>query len=69
MPPYPGMTAADKKREDEYRAEDDFRTLERAEEVRTDKSRHQRALGHGRKKVGQIQRVLKGRSAGRRRSR
>ena len=33
------MTAADKKREDDYRAEDDLRTLERAEEVRGDANR------------------------------
>lgn len=32
-------TTADKKREDDYRAEDDLRTLERAEEVRGDGNR------------------------------
>lgn len=68
-PSAPSMTAADKKREDDYRAESDFDTLQRSEEVRADKSRHQRALTHGRKKIGQMQRVMKGRSAGRRRSR
>lgn len=35
------MSAADKKREDDYRAEDDLRTLERAEEVRGDSNRMQ----------------------------
>lgn len=33
------MTAADKKRENDYRAEEDLRTLERAEEVRGDGER------------------------------
>ncbi len=52
------------KKEMDYRAEDDFRQLERAEEVRGDKSRHERALAHGRKKVRSMARVVgKGRSA------
>ena len=33
------MTKEDKKRDQEYRDEDDHRTITRAEEVRTDKSR------------------------------
>ena len=51
----------------DYRAEDDFRTLQRAEEVRSDKGRHTRALGHGRKSMTQISRVIgrTGRKAGR----
>ena len=32
-------TPADKKREDEYRAEDDLRTITRAEEIRADTGR------------------------------
>lgn len=51
------------KQEQEYRAEEDFRTLERAEEVRGDSTRHQRAMAHGRKRVSAMARVMKGRSA------
>lgn len=39
MPTAPKMSAADKKREDDYRAEDDLRTLTRAEEIRQDGKR------------------------------
>ena len=46
------------KSELDYRAEDDFRTLERAEEVRGDSQRHGRALDHGRKKIAAVGRVL-----------
>lgn len=54
------------KQMDQYQAEDDFRTLERGEEVRGDADRHQRALAHGRKKVAAIQRVVgQGRASGR----
>lgn len=65
---YPGRALVSK-REREYQADDDLRTLERAEEVRTDPTRHSRAQAHGRKKITAMQRVLKGRTAGRRRSR
>jgi len=52
------------KSEMDYRAEDDFRTLERSEEVRADKARHGRALAHGRKRVAAMARVMgKGRTA------
>lgn len=48
----------------EYRAEEDFRTLERAEEVRGDKARSLRAMAHGRKRVVAMARVMgKGRTA------
>ncbi len=53
------------RREQDYRAEEDFRTLERAEEVRGDGSRHTRALAHGRQKVASMARIV-GRSAGKR---
>lgn len=49
---------ADKQREQDYRAEDDFRTLQRAEEVRGDRGRHDRAIAHGRKQVAVITRVM-----------
>lgn len=42
----------------DYKAEDDFRTLQRAEEVRGDAARHTRALGHGRKQIATITRVV-----------
>lgn len=54
------------KREREYMAEDDLRTLERAEEVRQDKSRMQRASAFGRKRVSALRRVMGGRPAQRR---
>lgn len=47
-----------KDREQEYRAEEDFRTLERAEEVRGDGARHTRAMAHGRKKISAMHRVM-----------
>lgn len=46
------------KSEQDYRAEDDFRTLQRAEEVRMDKSRHGRALQHGAKQMTGMQRIM-----------
>lgn len=46
------------KSDQDYRAEDDFRTLQRAEEVRGDTARHGRALGHGRKQMAAIGRVM-----------
>ena len=46
------------KSEQDYRAEDDFRTMQRAEEVRGDAARHQRALAHGRKQVAAMTRVV-----------
>lgn len=41
-----------------YQSEDDFRTLERAEEVREDASRHRRAMGHGTERLKQISRIV-----------
>ena len=46
------------KSEQDYRAEEDFRTLERAEELRADKSRHERAVAHGRKRLSAMSRVV-----------
>jgi hypothetical protein len=46
------------KSEMDYRAEDDFRTLQRGEEVRMDTARHQRALGHGRKQMTAMAKVV-----------
>lgn len=55
-----GMASPSKpsKSEQEYRAEEDFRTLERAEEVRGDQARHTRAMSHGRKRVSAMARVM-----------
>lgn len=44
----------------DYQAEDDFRTLERAHEVVSDKSRHGAAKKHGRKKLSSIRKVMAG---------
>lgn len=52
------LTSPDSKRMQDYQAEDDFRTLERSEEVRGDSARHGRAISHGRKKVSAMQRVM-----------
>jgi hypothetical protein len=48
------------KSEQDYRAEDDFRTMQRAAEVTTDKARHDRALAHGRKQVATMTKVMGG---------
>lgn len=42
----------------DYQAEDDFRTLQRAEEVKSDKTRHANALQHGKQVVQQTRKVL-----------
>ena len=61
------QSAKPSKSEMDYRAEDDFRTLQRAEEVRGDKARSERAMAHGRKQVQAMTRVVgrskKGRSS------
>lgn len=44
--------------ERKWRAEDDFRTIERAEEVRGDKSRHRDAISHGRQRLKTLKRVV-----------
>ena len=46
------------KSEQDYRAEEDFRTMQRAAEVSGDKERHMRALAHGRKQVVAISKVM-----------
>ena len=46
------------KADQDYRAEDDFRTLQRAEDVRLDTTRHARAQAHGRKQILAMSRVL-----------
>lgn len=55
------------KSELEYRAEDDFRTLQRATEVQSDAGRNARAMAHGRKQVVAMAKVMRGagRKAGR----
>lgn len=42
----------------DYRAEDDFRTLQRGAEVQGDSTRHARALAHGRKQIATISKVV-----------
>ena len=56
MPASPPTTIS--KADHDYRAEDDFRTLQRAEDVRLDATRHQRAQAHGRKQMLAMSRVL-----------
>lgn len=46
------------KTEEDYAAQDDFRTLSRAEEVKSDPARHGRALKHGAKQIQTITRVI-----------
>lgn len=55
----PSSPSKPSKTELDYRAEDDFRTLQRAEEVRGDGARHGRALGHGRKQLSAITQVMR----------
>lgn len=52
------MSSEDKARHDKYRAEEDFRTLERAEEVRGDKDRHGKAMDHGRERISAMHRIM-----------
>lgn len=47
------------KTEQDYQAESDFHSLQRAEEIRGDKGRHGRAMSHGRKQMSAMQRVMK----------
>lgn len=56
----PAPSAKQSKEQQDYRAEDDFRTMQRAEEVRGDSARHTRALAHGRKQLGAITKVMGG---------
>ena len=44
--------------ERDYQAEDDFRTLQRADEVTSSKDRHTRALAHGKKQLKSMSRVV-----------
>lgn len=46
------------KREAEYRAEDDFRSLEAAHKITSDKKRHAAAKAHGHKKLAAIKSVV-----------
>lgn len=57
--------------EAKWRAEDDLRTLERADELRADKGRFRAALTHGRSKLRSMKRVIgaSGRSSSRARAR
>lgn len=74
MPSYPdampnrrSMDAQERK----WRSERDFSTLQDAEEVRGDKSRHRDALTHGRMKMRAMKRVVaaSGRSSSRSKAR
>ncbi len=47
------------KKQQDYMAQDDFGTLQRADEVQADSARHARALAHGRKQIAGITRVMK----------
>lgn len=63
VPAVPGMSAKDRKREADYQAEDDHRTLTRAEEVRSDPKRMSGVRKHHRKQtvaLGRISRALGG---------
>jgi len=52
-------SAAEKKRHAEYQAEDDHRTLTRAEEVRADKTRMAGVLRHHRKQTSALRKTSK----------
>ena len=55
----PVSTAEAKKREADYRAEDDHRTLTRAEEVRADKTRMAGVIRHHRKQTSALRKTSK----------
>lgn len=52
-----GAVPMPSKQQDDYQAEDDHRTLQRAEEVRSDSTRMKRVATHHRKKMGEMKRV------------
>lgn len=61
MPSYPNAMANKRTmdaEERQWRSQRDFSTLQDAEEVRGDKSRHRDALSHGRAKMRQMKRVI-----------
>lgn len=43
---------------DDYQAEGDFHTLTRAEEIKADAKRHEKAMSHGKQKVAAMQAVV-----------
>lgn len=53
-------SAADKKREQQYRAESDCRTLQDADEIKRDSSRHGLAKAHAKKKLTSYRRIAGG---------
>lgn len=53
--PSPKMTAEQKKQEEDWRAEDDVRTLVRAAEIRKDKPRLKRAQAKAKEQLASIQ--------------
>lgn len=57
VPPIPGPSAKDRKREADYQAEDDHRTLTRAEEVRSDTKRMAGVRRHHRKQTDALSRI------------
>lgn len=52
-----GQSPESEKREQEWRAEDDHRTLQRAEEVRSDPGRMKGVMAHHRKKLGEMAKI------------
>lgn len=59
VPAVPGLSAKDRKREAEYQAEDDHRTLTRAEEVRSDPKRMTGVRRHHLKQTRALSRISK----------
>ena len=56
----PVSTASDKKRELQYRAESDCRTLQDADDIRRDGGRHKLARSHAKKKLSSYRRIAGG---------
>jgi hypothetical protein len=53
--------------EQRWRAESDYNALDRAEEIRADKSRHTAAIGHAQKQLKRIKKIaVSGRGRSRR---
>lgn len=44
---------------DDYQAQDDMRTLTRAEEIKADAKRHAKAMAHGKQQMAALQNVVK----------
>ena len=55
----PNISGPNKADEERWRAEDDMRTLAKAEEIRLDKPRHRRAIAMAKEQVANLQKITR----------